>query len=251
QPWTVRVWDLAANKTMSFDAGPFKAVVSGTGAQGLRLSADGKRVALSRYANGAFGKVNPQNPPPAPDLTVWEWDPATGATKKLLHREFPRGDANREDVNMEDLSKDGVTILMYRYDKVETLPDGRNRWRVTLWTIDVVTGREGSAITIDGSLTTYGYLSPDGKRFANFVRTPAADGSWSDQFTVWDLVRGTQVFAVAPIKVVLVGNVNEPSGPGAAFWSPDGSRVAVLNGPDAKDSIALYDAATGKLIRTL
>jgi serine/threonine protein kinase/WD40 repeat protein len=258
QPWTVRVWDLAANKTTSFDAGSFKAGVFVAGARGLRLSADGKRVALSRngvlardWGAGGVAKVDPQNPPPLPDLTVWEWDAATGVNKQLLHREFPRGDAKRGDVHLWEFSKDGATIVLYRYDKVETLADGRERYRVALWTIDVDTGREGPTLTIDGRLTEHGCLSPDGKRYASFVRAPAADGSWSDQFTVWDLVNGNQVFAVAPIKVVRVGNVNEPSGPGAAFWSPDGSRVAVLNGPEAVGSIALYDAATGKLIRTL
>jgi serine/threonine protein kinase len=253
QPWTVRVWDLAANRTTSFDAGPFKSGFVGVGAPGLRLSADGKRVALSRLGNlnGPLAKVDPQNPPPPPDLTVWEWDAATGATKKLLHRELPRGDANRRDVNTWEFSKDGATIVLYRYDKVETLPEGRERYRVALWTIDVDTGREGPALTIDGRLTEHGCLSPDGKRYASFVRTPEADGWWSDRFTVWDLVSGSQVFAVAPIKTASVGNLNFSSGPGAAFWSPDGSRVAVLNGPEGFGSIALYDAATGKLIRTL
>jgi serine/threonine protein kinase/WD40 repeat protein len=253
QPWTVRVWDLAANKTTSFNAGPFKAGFFGNGAQGLRLSADGKRVALSRLGNlnGPLAKVDPQNPPPAPDLTVWEWDAATGATKQLLHREFPRGDANLGDVNLWEFSKDGATVILYRYEKLETLPDGRERHRVTLWTIDVDTGREGPALTIDGRLTDYGCLSPDGKRYASFVRTPAADGWWSDRFTVWDLVSGSQVFAVAPIKIASVGKLNDSRGPGAEFWSPDGSRVAVLNGPEGSGSVALYDAATGKLIRTL
>jgi serine/threonine protein kinase/WD40 repeat protein len=250
-PYTVHVWDVAGNRSTTFDAGPFKAGFF-AGSQELRLSADGKRVALSRVdprgGAGWVGKVDPQNPPLPPDLTVWEWDAATGASKLLLHREFPRADGN---AGMRDFLKNGTTILLSRLEKVGTLPDGRVRYRTTLWTIDVDTGREGRSIVIDGSVTTSGgCLSPDGTRFAGFVRTPATDGSWNDVFTVWDLVRGTQVFAVAPIKLVLVGNVNVATGPGAALWSPDGSRVAVLGGP-GDGSIALYDAATGKLVRTL
>jgi WD40 repeat protein len=188
-------------------------------------------------------------------VTVWEWDPATGAKKRLFHREYPGTDESRGVVAMWEFSNDGATVVLYRYDKAEPLPDGGDRYRVTLWTISVDTGREGPAITIDGTLTAHGCLSPDGKRYASFVRTTAADGSWNDQFTVWDLVRGSQVFAVAPIRVIassrVPGVLNAVSGPGAAHWSPDGSRVAVLNGPGVNGAIALYDAATGNLIRTL
>src|SRR5262249_50898974 len=149
--------------------------------------------------------------------------------------------ANREDVHMWEFSKDGATIVLGRYDKVGTLPDGRARHRVTLWTINVDTGREGPAITIDASLTDHDCLSPDGTRFASFVRTPAADGSWNYQFTVWDLVRGAQVCTGTPIRTIASGPFPRAfevvSGPGAALWSPDGSRVAVSNGPGAYNSI--------------
>jgi serine/threonine protein kinase/WD40 repeat protein len=257
KPDTVRVWDLARNRTTTFDAGPFKGSGFPGSSQRLFVSADGKRVALFRYdpQSWAVGMVDPQNPSLPSDVTVWEWDPATETNKQLLHREFPGADANRDVVQMWEFSKDGATIVLGRYDKVGTLPDGRVRYRVTLWTINVDTGREGPAIPIDGRLTDHDCLSPDGTRFASFVRTPAADGSWNDQFTVWDLVRGAQVCAGAPIRTITSNPFPRAfevaPGPAAALWSPDGSRVAVSNGPGAYNSITLYDAATGKLVRTL
>jgi serine/threonine protein kinase/WD40 repeat protein len=256
---TVRVWELAGNRTTTFDAGPFKASDFPFWGRELFVSANGKRVALGRFDPRGLGgvesgKVDPENPSPPSDLTVWEWDPTTGAKKQLRHREYPRADAVRGNVAMREFSKDGTTVILSRYEKVEPLPEGRERNRVTLRTLDVDTGREGPAITIDARLTAHGCLSPDGKRYANFVRTPAADGSWNDQFTVWDLTRGTQVCAGTP--TITASNpfpraFNPASDWGAALWSPDGSRVAVLNGPGAYNSIALYDAATGKLVRTL
>src|SRR4029450_4744827 len=68
------------------------------------------------------------------------------------------------------------------------------------------------------------------------------------------LARGSQVFAVSPERIYsggFPGDLNFASGPGAALWRPDGSRVAILNGSSAPGSMALLDAATGKLIRSL
>jgi WD40 repeat protein len=262
---TVRVWELAGKRTTTFDAGPFQVPDFTYRGQNVVVSGDGKRIALGRFdfrglGGVESGKVDPQNPSPPSDLTVWEWDPTTGAKKQLLHREFPRADANRGNVAMRHFSNDGTTVVLSRYDKVGPLPEGREqnrvtlRYRVTLWTLDVGTGRQGPAITIDARLTAHGCLSPEGKRYANFVRTPAADGSWNDQFTVWDLTRGTQVGAGTPIRIIASNpfpRTELASALGAALWSPDGSRVAVLTGPSAYNSIALYDGATGKLVRTL
>jgi len=258
---TVRVWDLAGNRTATFDAEPFKASSFSVNSHGLFVSANGKRVALGRFdPRGELlaeaGKVDPQNPPPPSDMTVWEWDAATGAKKQLLHREFPLTDANRGAGRVRAFSRDGATVVLSRGEHAGTLSGGRNRIRTTLWTINVDTGREGPSITFDGGLAASGdSLNPDGTRYACFVRTPAAVGSWNDQFTVWDLVRGSQAFAGAPRLFSSSRGFSEGldvvSLAGAALWSPDGSRVAVFNGPDGYCSIALYAAATGKLVRIL
>src|SRR5262249_21279349 len=76
--YAVRVWDLGGNRTATFDAGPFKTSTFPMGGRGLFISADGKRVALSREDPGrGWGKFDPQDPPTPTDVTVWEWDPAT------------------------------------------------------------------------------------------------------------------------------------------------------------------------------
>src|SRR5262249_28227112 len=76
KPWTVRVWDLAGNRSATFEARPFKTTTFSSGGQGLLLSADGKRVALSRFVprvQGGFGQFDPKQEPSPSDLTVWEW----------------------------------------------------------------------------------------------------------------------------------------------------------------------------------
>jgi serine/threonine protein kinase/WD40 repeat protein len=259
KPYTVRVWELAGNRSATFEARPFKARGIPAGGQGLHLSADGKRVALARFdprlrGTGGFGQFEPKDPLPPSDVIVWEWEPATGATKEVFHLELPPADANHGVGGMAGFSKDGTTVVLSRRDRGETLPDGRIKTRTTLRTINVDTGREGPPITFDGGLLAGGSLSPDGTRFASFARTPTADGSWSDLFMVWDLARGSLVFAVPPQRIYaggFPGDLNIASGPGVALWSPDGSRVAILNEPRALGSMRLLDAATGKLIRTL
>ena len=62
-------------------------------------------------------------------------------------------------------SADGTTVALFRHDSVEPRPDGGTRTtRTTRWTVNVDTGREGPAITLDGTLLAGNHLSPDGTR---------------------------------------------------------------------------------------
>ena len=220
KPDTVRVWDLAGNRTTSFDAGPFNAPAFG-GGQGLLLSADGKRVALSRFmGRSAFGVVNPKGPPSPPDVTLWEWDPITGAKRKVFHRELP-ADANR-GFGMVGFSNDGTIIALSRIDTVETPGQplqgaprcGQSTPKPAARTADHVRRcRDGQR------------HSPQSRRHAvrGHRSHPAADGAWNDQVVVWDLVRGTQVFAISANRIVSIGPAAEASAiasPTAVFWAP-------------------------------
>jgi serine/threonine protein kinase/WD40 repeat protein len=250
----VQVWDVAGKGPTILKARP-RGVANRVGPQSVFLSADGKRVALYRVnpRRALLGappeKDNPENPTPPPDLTVWD----VASEKELLHTDLPPAETFPFSGGVRGFSNDGATIVLTHSATAKPSADGKNQRRTTLWTIDVDTGREGPSITIDGNLIpNSGSLSPDGKRYADFVQIPAADGTWTDHFVVWDLVRGSQVFAI-PAQSIASGDsegFDFVAGRGAALWSPDGSRVVVLNRTGAL-SIALLDAATGKLVRTL
>jgi hypothetical protein len=174
----------------------------------------------------------------------------------LFHTEFTFGDRFGFGGGMRAFSADGSTIVMTRLeaDQPGGVRDTGNPRRTTLWTIDVDTRREGPSITVDGSvppsLGSLGDLSPDGKRFAVPFQARTAGDVWTTQFGVWDLARGTQVFSV-PLKSIVPDDAQDLGAiaSGTAIWSPDGLRLAVVN--PAGPSIALIDAATGQLIRTL
>jgi WD40 repeat protein len=241
KPDTVQVWDVAANGTTILEARA-RAAQSSTGL-GVVLSADGKRVALSRYELrfGGFGAdVDPQKPAPPPDVTVWD----VATKKELLHLELPPGGGADwfAGGGMSGFSLDGGTIVLTRRDTIDRLPNGNLKTRTTLWSIHVDSRRPGPSIAIGGNVIG-GSSSPDGQRFAGFIRNPLENGSWTDQFAVWDLVRGTQLFAIDP---------GFPSAGGfgtTAIWSPDGSRVTLVDVPGSQ--VHLLDAATGKFVQTL
>jgi WD40 repeat protein len=206
------------------------------------LSADGKRAALSRYDRriGGFGAdVDRQKPVPPADVTVWD----VATREELLHLELPPGGgADRGQDGTSGFSQDGATVVLTRRKTIDKLPNGNFKTCTTLWSIHVDSRRPGPSIAVAGNLMG-GSPSPDGQRFAGFIRNPLENGSWTDQFAVWDLVRGTQLFAIDP---------GFPSAGGfgtAVIWSPNGSRVALVDAPGSQ--VHLLDAATGKLVQTL
>jgi serine/threonine protein kinase/WD40 repeat protein len=231
---TVHVWDSAGNGTTVLKARPHPAAPATITLYALHLSADGKRVALSRnHLPRRLGaaKAEPANPVPPQELTVWD----VASRRELFHRELgPGGDLRL--ASLVALAPDGATVAIAGKTR-----EAGNRIVTTLKVLDVDTGREVGTRAVPGNWFAPRF-SPDGTRLAGVVQSPAADGTITEQVAVWDVSRGGLVTSVAADD----GGGSRPVS--SLTWSPDGTRLA-QRGPGAE--VYLLDAATGKVVRTL
>lgn len=211
KPDTVQVWNLAGTGSTTptiLEAPPRKGTPAPKGDPNARsplasrtlfISDDGRRIAMSRFNSRsrpalASGKSDSEPLPPKSDVIVWDVP-----SKRVLRQfELTPGEGDFGMGGMSGFSADGTTIAITRRETDKALPDTRARSRTKLWAIDVETGREGPTIAIDGNvMPASATLSPDGKRYAGFIRIPAADGTWTDRFAVQWRHRQRQHFLAA------------------------------------------------------
>jgi serine/threonine protein kinase/WD40 repeat protein len=199
--------------------------------EGLKLSRDGRRVALTRrYSPGGFGnKSDPGQP--SSDLTVWDVD----AKRLLLHQTL----VGRQEPHAA-ISPDGRIVAV--------ATDRTNARKPTIRLFDLDGARERAAITVDAIRLRGISFSPDGHRIAGLcTKGNAAPQKPSEILLVWEAESGVQLCAVeANVEATNQENVLDPR----IAWAPDSTRFAFATVRQGESAIEVYDT-TGKCLKTL
>jgi WD40 repeat protein len=153
----------------------------------------------------------------ANDTTISFWDAKTGKAKLELHSDYPSADSFPPPVRSITFSPNGELLAVASYDSRFTL-------------LDVATGKPKYNFQQDSRPYSAAF-SPDGKNVVTACE-PKAIYLWSLETTDLKLKIG-----------------NEAESHAVAF-SPDGKTIA-SDGGFFYHAISLWDAQTGKLVRTL
>jgi WD40 repeat protein len=244
----LRVWDAASGKLVRTFKGHQSTIRS------VSFSPDGRRLASGNNRDGA--KV---------------WNVATGKLERTLGKDLPAhavafsprgrhivtGGGDPSDFS-DDLSglrvwntatgklvralggKEGVESVSFRRNGRQIATDflvrgdgDTRKPRMGFRVMDVATGRVVRTVNLEGAMSVD--LSPDGRRVA---ACGWIGGSGARRPTVTDVATG---------KVRVLGGKEDA----AEFvsFSPDGKRI--LSGGGGSGQLILWDAATGKRVRTL